>query len=379
MAFENKDMEVEGISNGQEAFDRIAEFNPDIVLADVGMQGLDGFELSAKIKETLETSGIKVLLLASDFEEFDEQRYQACGADNHISKPFRSDDIVSMVNSLLEGSSGDEDAALLSDSKIVGQPVEESEIVGQPVEETERAAEISSNLKVSESEEEPSLEELLASVEKLSIAGTEISDLVDEELQVSALQSEDDAIMDQMIRDVEELKESVQSRYPAAEEAEAFPFLGSGADEPEDMGYTDGPKTFAEVGKPRVDNMDELDSAFKELAMGGRPDSTNQEEEHPALSSLGGVVLEPEDLLEDIAPARNRQYESEDDRLTQAIAEEVKHVLKRSLGASRGKEVSGLSDVILKTIHEVVREVTPEIARKAIQEEIEKIKKQGMY
>ncbi len=464
MAFENEDMEVEGISNGQEAFDRIAEFNPDIVLADVGMPGLDGFELSAKIKEAPETRGIKVLLLASDFEDFDEQRYQACGADNHISKPFKSDDIVSMVKSLLEGSSGDEDAALLSDS----------EIVGQPVEETEEAAEILSNLKVPESQEEPSLEELLDSVEKLSIDGTEISDLVDEgesledkvpalvdeklalpesvespaddraldlsgeglmepmelsdflddplapdkELQVPTLQSEnDDDIMDQMIRGVEELEESVQSPDPAAEEAEAFPFAESGADEPEDLGYTDGPEIFAEVGKRRMDNMDELDSAFKELAMGSRPDSATREEKPPALSSLGGIVPEPEDLLKHIAPgafsevgkrpatpedikenldaipgfsdqdrdldprnfpSRNWQYDSEDDRFTQAIAEEVKQVLKRSLGTSLEKEVSGLSDVILKTIREVVREVTPEIARKVIREEIEKIKKKDM-
>ena len=71
MAFENEDMEVDGVGDGQEAFDRIAEFNPDIVLADVDMPGLDGFELSAKIKESPETSGIKVLLLASDFEDFD--------------------------------------------------------------------------------------------------------------------------------------------------------------------------------------------------------------------------------------------------------------------------------------------------------------------
>ncbi len=464
MAFENEDMEVEGISNGQEAFDRIAEFNPDIVLADVGMPGLDGFELSAKIKEAPETRGIKVLLLASDFEDFDEQRYQACGADSHISKLFKSDDIVSMVKGLLEGSSGDEDAALLSDS----------EIVGQPVEETEKAAEILSNLKLPGSQEEPSLEELLDSVEKLSTDGTGISDLMDEgepledeapalvdeelalpesvelpaddqaldlsgeglmepmelsdflddplapdeELQVPALQSEnDDGIMDQMIRGVEELKESVQSPNPAAEEAEAFPFAESGADEPEYLGYTDGPEIFAEVGKRRMDNMDELDSAFKELAMGSRPDSANHEEKPPALSSRG-IVPDPEDLLEHIVPgafsevgkrpatpedikenldaisgfsyqdrdldprnfpSRNWQYKSEDDRFTQAIAEEVKQALKRSLGTSLGKEVSGLSDVILKTIREVVREVTPEIARKVIQEEIEKIKKQDMY
>ena len=49
MAFEIEDVEVEGIGNGQEAFDRISQFNPDIVLADVDMPGLDGFELCAKI------------------------------------------------------------------------------------------------------------------------------------------------------------------------------------------------------------------------------------------------------------------------------------------------------------------------------------------
>jgi hypothetical protein len=43
------------------------------------------------------------------------------------------------------------------------------------------------------------------------------------------------------------------------------------------------------------------------------------------------------------------------------------------------KEVFGLSGAILKTIREVVREVTPEIARRVIREEIEKIKKQDMY
>ena len=72
MAFESEGVEVEGIGNGQEAFDRIQEFNPDIVLADVDMPGLNGFELSEKIKESPATSAIKVLLLASDFEDFDE-------------------------------------------------------------------------------------------------------------------------------------------------------------------------------------------------------------------------------------------------------------------------------------------------------------------
>ena len=483
MAFENEDMEVEGIGDGQEAFDRIAEFNPDIVLADVDMPGLDGFALSAKIKKASETSGIKVLLLASDFEDFDEQRYQGCGADNHISKPFKSDDIVSMVKSLLAGASGEAVSA-------AGADLGDAETIEQSLEGTEEVSEIISNLKVPEMQEEPSLEELLDSVEKLStdgmgntdevddgvpfedetlaltdeepdqpvespaehsaddealdlpdlmepvspelvapeptvpepavpepVAPMELADFLDdtpapeEELSVAQPENKDDDIMDQMIRGVEELKESVLSSDPVAEEA--FPFAES--DEPEDMSYADGPEIFAEVGQRKMDNMDDLDSAFRELSAGGR--GANHEEKRPELSSLGGIVPEPEDLLEHMAPgafsevsrrpstpegikenldymsgfsdqdrdleprdlrSRDWSYEDRDDHFTQAIAEEVKQVLKRSLSTSLEKEVSGLSDVILKTIREVVREVTPEIARRVIREEIEKIKKQDM-
>ena len=123
IAFENEDIEVEGVGDGKEAFDRIAIFNPNIILADVDMPGLNGFELSTKIKESPETNDIKVLLLASDFEGFDEQRYQTCGANNHISKPFKSDDIVKMVKSLLDGSFCDDDVAV-SGADLEAKPVE---------------------------------------------------------------------------------------------------------------------------------------------------------------------------------------------------------------------------------------------------------------
>ena len=472
MAFEIEDVEVEGIGNGQEAFDRISQFNPDIVLADVDMPGLDGFELSAKIKESPETSSIKVLLLASDFEEFDEQRYQNCGADNHISKPFKSDDIFAMVKSLLQTSSGDEGAVMLSGADLVEEEPQE---------------------------EEPSLEELLEAVEKLSTEGGEFSssddevsaealeqplsvedettELTDEELiepmelsqspdspepvelsaedegvdlsqenliepmelpepleDLAGLEPEkelaftDDDIMDQMIRGVEELRDSVQS--PDSPEEEAFPFEGEelGSERPPELGevlaFTEGPEIFAEIRPRKLDNLDELDSTFKEIVMGGGGSPAHHEEQaHPTeLSSLGGIVPEPEDLLERIAPgafsevgrrsatpenikenldaisgfsdqsqdrevsslhynmrSENWGYEAGDNPFTQAIADEVKQLLQRSLGSSLEKEVSGLSEAILKTVREVVREITPEIARRVIREEIEKIKKQDMY
>ena len=425
MAFEIEDVEVEGIGNGQEAFDRISQFNPDIVLADVDMPGLDGFELSAKIKESPETSAIKVLLLASDFEEFDEQRYQECGADNHISKPFKSDDIVAMVKSLLGTS--DEGSVELTDKTVSDQNA---------------------------SEPEPSLEELLASVEELSAEGGEFSspegeatELTEEESlelmanikpmglpeapeplenpvglepeeEVEVLSGTDDDIMDQMIRGVEELRESVQP--PGSPEEEVFPFEEEEPDserpQEEVLVFAEEPEIFAEIRPHKLDNLDELDSTFKEIVMGGSP-AHHEEQAHSAeLSSLGGIVPEPENLLERIAPGafsevgkrpatpedikenldaisgfsdqsqgslhynlRSKNWDHEAGPLTQPIADEVRQLLQRSLGSSLEKEVSGLSEAILRTVREVVREITPEIARRVIREEIEKIKKQDMY
>ncbi|MZH02753.1 MAG: hypothetical protein F3745_04970 [Nitrospinae bacterium] len=227
----------------------------------------------------------------------------------------------------------------------------------------------------------------------------------------------DDDIMDQMIRGVEELKESVQPSGTGGEDD--ISFAESESEVPESYNAEE-PEIFAEIRPRKMDDMDDLDSAFKELSRGGRPSPASQEEKRPELSSLGGIVPEPEDLLEHIAPgaysevgkrpatpedikenldyiagfadqdnardldprklpSRDWSYESGGDVFTQAIAEEVKQLLKRSLGTSLEKEVYGLSDAILKTIREVVREVTPEIARRVIREEIEKIKKQDMY
>ena len=68
------------------------------------------------------------------------------------------------------------------------------------------------------------------------------------------------------------------------------------------------------------------------------------------------------------------EYDNKDDRFIQVTGEQVKYLLGKSLDSSLQKEMSGLSDIIVKTIREVVREIAPEIARSVIREEIEKIK-----
>ncbi|SVC77820.1 uncharacterized protein METZ01_LOCUS330674, partial [marine metagenome] len=101
MAFENEDAIVEGVSKGKDAFDKMEAFKPDIVLADVDMQDLTGIELSKKIKNNPNFNATKVLLLASDFEDFNKNLFESSGADDHISKPFKSEDIIKKVIDLL--------------------------------------------------------------------------------------------------------------------------------------------------------------------------------------------------------------------------------------------------------------------------------------
>ncbi len=420
MAFENEDAEVEGIGDGQEAFDKIPDFKPDIVLADVDMPGLDGFELCQKIKENPELANIKVLLLASDFEDFDEGRFNECQAENHISKPFKSDDIVQMVTQVMTGESATE-----------------TDVFPESVEETD---------------DEPSLEELLESVERLSTDSKEMTDapaenipppaeLVDsveeevvpsfEELPEEDFTEEpsaaiDDDILSQMIQDVESeissdpapvatsnndvLGEMIQEVETQLEEQtpEPEPEPELTTEEPvleDEENYDEDFEVYAEVRTEKMESLDDLDSAFKEIVSG---DAKQQpvEIKEAGMSVLGGIVPEPEDLLEKMAPGAfsgaerrpnspeeirehlsvdtssestryqtSSSYENNDDRFIQVAGEQVRQILERSLDSSLQKEMSGLSDILVKTIREVVREITPEIARSIIREEIAKIKK----
>lgn len=374
MAFANEDVEVEGIGNGKEAFDKIPDFKPDIVLADVDMPGLNGFELSLKIKSTPDLASIKVLLLASDFEDFDEENFKKCLAENHISKPFKSDNIVQMVTRVMGGDSAVKNEPALS--KSVSEDVE--------------------------LDEEPSLEELLESVEKLSTDSIETEDLIEETtpMQEKAEMDRRDPVASgtdisgQMIQEVEPQNEGEIARptFEAEENAQ------------EEQNFEDNFEVYQDVQPQKMENIDDLDSAFKEIVAGESKQAANYGTRESEISNLGSIVPEPEDLLERMAPSafsdkerrphtadeiqeninsmtdpssfyHEMAFESNDDRFIQVTGEQVRQILEKSLDTSLQKEVSGMSEKIIKTVREVVREIVPDIARSVIREEIDKIKR----
>jgi len=86
--------EVTAVGDGEAAYDTAKDLDPDIILADVFMPKLDGYELCRKLKSDPALSGIPVLLLYGTFEDFDEMKAAQVGASDSLTKPFESADLI---------------------------------------------------------------------------------------------------------------------------------------------------------------------------------------------------------------------------------------------------------------------------------------------
>src|SRR4029453_13230990 len=85
-----EDFHITAVDNGIDAIARAREMRPDLVIADVLMPGRSGYEVCETLKSDPATAATPVLLLAGNFEPFDEARARAARADAHITKPFES-------------------------------------------------------------------------------------------------------------------------------------------------------------------------------------------------------------------------------------------------------------------------------------------------
>ncbi len=93
--------EIKTCNDGEQALSEIELFGPEIVLADIEMPKLNGYQLCEKIKKNAATVHLPVILLAGAFEPFDENYAKSVGADDYIIKPFESQELISKVKSLL--------------------------------------------------------------------------------------------------------------------------------------------------------------------------------------------------------------------------------------------------------------------------------------
>jgi CheY-like chemotaxis protein len=102
ITFANEDIHLVTVDNGDEALIRAREVRPDLVLADVAMPGLSGYELCQAIRRDAALARTPVLLLTGTFESFDAHRAEEVGANGHIAKPFEAQALIDKVHELLD-------------------------------------------------------------------------------------------------------------------------------------------------------------------------------------------------------------------------------------------------------------------------------------
>ncbi|MBW8012645.1 MAG: response regulator transcription factor [Chloroflexi bacterium] len=95
---EHDGFQVEEAFNGQKALDRLRETLPDLVLLDVMLPDLDGFEVLSMIRES---NDVPVIMLTAKGEEEDRIHGLELGADDYVTKPFSPRELVSRVRAVL--------------------------------------------------------------------------------------------------------------------------------------------------------------------------------------------------------------------------------------------------------------------------------------
>jgi DNA-binding response OmpR family regulator len=97
--------DVVSARDGNEALALALEHRPAVAVLDIGMPGLGGLEVLARIRSDESLQGMRILLLTAKAQESDVRRGYAAGADAYVRKPFSPLELSARVRELMDSSS----------------------------------------------------------------------------------------------------------------------------------------------------------------------------------------------------------------------------------------------------------------------------------
>jgi len=307
-----EDFEIKSVSNGEDALNLLGTFKPDIVLADIEMPKVNGYNLCEKIKKNHATA----------FEPIDEELAREVGADDSVIKPFESQELISKINAAL---------TMVSAGAEQDEPVMEEDFLGS-IEEADVFAESASGGEEGEAVEAADIEtveEDLWSMEEIQeTLGVEAETVVESEMDEAFGLDEAFGAIEEPLPSEEVFDEEIASKESISRPASKGP-LNFEAELPSKEEFL---RSFEAVVERKVANvLSEFD--LKEAL----------------LSSLLPTLKDSvEKVLWEVAPE---------------LAEKV---MKEILTSS----VSSLT----KEVEKVIWETVPDLASTLISREIEKIK-----
>jgi len=97
--------------DGDEAMRRAQAERPDLILLDLMLPKMDGFEVCTLLKRSPATRHIPIIVLSAKTQEDDERRALACGADVYFKKPFQAPVLLEGIRKCLPRTASSTDAA----------------------------------------------------------------------------------------------------------------------------------------------------------------------------------------------------------------------------------------------------------------------------
>lgn len=98
---EDDGVELLTAADGEEAISVISAERPDLVLLDVMMPRMDGFQVCERIRQDPEIAGVHVILLTAKGQEYDRERGRRAGADEYLTKPFNPDELLERAREIV--------------------------------------------------------------------------------------------------------------------------------------------------------------------------------------------------------------------------------------------------------------------------------------
>lgn len=95
--------EVRVAATGEEALAQLEAFRPDLVLLDVMMPKVSGYEVCQRMRSRPEWRGIKIVMLSAKGREVEVSKGMSLGADLYVTKPFSNTELVATIGRLLAG------------------------------------------------------------------------------------------------------------------------------------------------------------------------------------------------------------------------------------------------------------------------------------
>ncbi len=102
LRFRKAGFEADSANNGKTGLEKAISFHPDLILLDVIMPGMDGWQVCEKIKKTPDLKQTHVFMVTAAPSVELEEKAKLLGADGIIFKPFENQELMNLVSKLIE-------------------------------------------------------------------------------------------------------------------------------------------------------------------------------------------------------------------------------------------------------------------------------------